>query len=179
MATSSQYGAFVQTTNIWGDMQRVESADVNSPEFKELIVRLYQNVNLIANVLNIKDTGQYPLMEVVCNQLYFPNPANSSSTPAYPAERQVLRKTFNVAGGAPVGVTTIPHSITVTAATTFTRIYGVANDTVGNNYYPIPASSVLGGNTIEMELDATNIYITNTTVINFNIVYVVVEYMQS
>ena len=70
MATSTQYGAFVPTNLIW-DVQQLQSVDVNSPEFKELLVRLYQNINNIALVLNIKDTGMYQLSEFVNGQLFF------------------------------------------------------------------------------------------------------------
>ena len=42
-------GAYVVTTNVW-DVSQLYSIDVKSPEFQELLVRLYQNVNNIANV---------------------------------------------------------------------------------------------------------------------------------
>lgn len=182
MATSQQYGAFVPSTFIL-DVAQLQQANVNSPEFKELLVRLYQNLNLMCNVLNIKDTALYPLQELVNGQLWFPNPLNTSATAAIPSERQVIRKVFNlpvIAGAAlPVGVTTILHNITVTPKTTFTRIYGVANDTTGNNYYPIPWASAAGVTNIEIRLNATQIIITNNSGVAFNNCYVIVEFIQS
>ena len=45
-------GAFVETTQIW-DASQIQEMDVNSPDFKELIIRLYQNMNKIALALNL------------------------------------------------------------------------------------------------------------------------------
>ena len=81
MANSTQYGAFVPNTFIW-DVQQLQQVDLNSPEFKELLVRLYQNLNLMANVINVKETGMYPLEEFNTGNSWFPNPANNSSTDA-------------------------------------------------------------------------------------------------
>jgi nucleoside-triphosphatase THEP1 len=65
-------GSFVQTTQVW-DVDEIYSMDIKSPEFKELLVRMYQNLNDIAVVLNTKDTGYYPLFEMVNSQLWFPD----------------------------------------------------------------------------------------------------------
>lgn len=177
---ANQYGAFVPTNYIW-DVQQIQEANVNSPEFKELLVRLYQNVNNIALVLNVKDTGMYPVTETINGQLYFPNPANNSSTAAYPAMRQVYRKVINYTTALPnTGAAVIPHGIVCTPVTTFTRIYATANDPVGKNYIPIPYASPTLANNIELKVDATNVtIITGSNRTNFTITYIVLEYMQS
>jgi hypothetical protein len=180
MALSTQYGAFVETNYLW-DVQQLQSLDVNSAEFKELLIRLYQNVGKIALVLNVKDTGLYQVTEVVNGQLYFSNPANNSSTAANPALRQVLRTVINYTTALPnTGSVAIPHNITCTGSTTFTRIYAVANDTSGNNYIPIPYASPTAANNIELKVDATNVtIITGSNRSNFTITYIVLEYLQS
>ena len=122
---ADQYGAFVQTTQVW-DIELLQDMNVNSSEFKELLVRLYQQLNNIALVLNIKDTGKYDTQEYVNGQVYFPNPALSSATAQVPQERQVLRKVLNVGPLTITGVNTFAPGITCTTQTTFTRIYGVA-----------------------------------------------------
>jgi hypothetical protein len=174
MATSSQYGAFVPTNYIW-EIQELVQADVNSLAFKELLVRLYQNVNAIALVLNIKTTGQFPLMETVNGNLWFPNPNNSSATPAAPVLRQELQQTYTISNV--MGSVTINHMITVTALTTFTDIYGTANDQVGFNYYSIDTTET--ATNISMAVDNTTIVITNNTGITFTTVYIVLKYLQS
>lgn len=180
MANSTQYGAFVPNTFIW-DLGQLQQVDLNSPEFRELLVRLYQNLGLMCDVLNIKVSGKYPLQEFVNGKLYFPNPSNNSSTAAYPAERQA-RQTF-INWTTPLknaGVSTIPHGITCTTQTTFTVIYATASDTTGFNYIPIPYASGAAGTDVEISVDATNVYITTSSNrTNFNITYIYLEYLQS
>jgi len=173
-------GAFVPTNFIW-DVQQLQQVDVQSPEFKELLVRLYQNISLIATVLNLKDTGQYQVLEILNGQQFFSNPNNNSSTAASPALRQVYRKVINYTTALPnTGTATIPHNIVCTAATTFTRIYATASDTTGLNYIPIPYASPTLANNIELRVDGTNVYIiTGSNRSNFNITYIVLEYLQN
>ncbi len=181
MANSTQYGAFVTTTNVW-DLQQIQMVDVNSQEFKELLVRLYQNINNICIVLNIKDTGMYPMTEYVNGQLWFPNPNNSSATTAAanPIQRQVFRKVINFGALPNTATKSVAHGIICTAATSFTRIYATATDPVNKLYIPIPYASPVLANNIEINVDATNVNITtgsNRTA--FTICYVVLEYIQS
>lgn len=174
MATSSQYGSFVPTNLVW-DVAQLQEIDVTSPEFKELLVRLYQNINNIANVLNIKDTGIYNNSFFSVNgQLYFPNPVNNSSTPDRPAMRQVFRQVFIVPAGG-----TLLHKLPINANWQFTRIYGVANDPVGNNYYPLPWASAAGATNIELKVNLTQIVITNNSGIAFPNFLVVLEWIDS
>ncbi|CAM5999027.1 unnamed protein product [Sphagnum balticum] len=180
MATSSQFGSFVETNFTW-EIQQIQTVEPGSPEFKELLVRLYQNIGKIALTLNIKDTGQYPTSEFVTGKQFFPNPANNSSTAANPALRQVLRKVINYTKPLEDTATaTIPHGIVCTAATTFTLIMATATDPVGKNYIPIPYASAAGGNQIELRVDATNVYIITASNRNaFTQTYIVLEYLQS
>ena len=173
-------GAFVPNTFIW-DVQQIQGVDLNSPEFKELLVRLYQNLSLMCNVLNIKDSGKYTTMEFINGQRFFPNPANTSASVAAPAERQVLRKVINYTTALPnTGTATIPHGITCTTNTTFTRIYATGSDTTGFNYIPIPYASPTLANNIEIKLDNTNVYIiTGSNRSNFNQTYIILEYLQT
>lgn len=174
------FGAFLQTTQIW-DITDVQSVDVNSKEFKDLLVRLHQQVNNIVNVLNIKDTGRYDLSEFVNGQVFFSNPALSSGTAQVPEDRQVMRKVLYYTTALPnTGTATIAHNITCTGVTTFTRIYGATNDTSGKNYIPLPYASPTLANNIELRVDATNVYIiTGSNRTNFTQTYLVLEYLQS
>jgi hypothetical protein len=76
MAGSSNFisdiGSFVGTTNVW-DVSQLYDVDINSDQFKELLVRLYQTVNNIALALNTKESGYYPLNEFMTGQIYFQN----------------------------------------------------------------------------------------------------------
>lgn len=172
-------GSFVPTTNVW-DVARLYEIDVTSPEFKELLIRLYQNVNNIALLLNIKDTGVYNTFEIINGQTYFPDPALNSSTSGTAIARQVYRTTVNF-GALPNATTkSVAHNITTTPKTTFTRIYATASDTTGREYLPIPYASATVTDIIELSVDGTNVTITTgSDRTNFTVCYVVLEYLQS
>jgi|SRR5579885_3473106 len=175
MANPTSVGAFVPTTNVW-DVSQLYAVEVTSPEFKELLVRLYQNINNIANVLNIKDSGYYPLSEFVNGQLYFPNPALSSASSTYPACRPVWRLAVNFGALPNAATKSVAHGLTANSALTSTRVYAAASDTTGFNYIPIPYASNTAGNSIELNVDATNVNITTgSDRTNFTVCYVVFE----
>src|SRR5271157_1512774 len=87
-------GVYLPTTFIW-DVSQLQRVDVNSKEFKELLIRMYQNLTNMATAINLKDTGYYYQGEFVNGQLYFPNPALSSSTTPPATYRQVFRLVIN------------------------------------------------------------------------------------
>jgi hypothetical protein len=177
MANPIYSGAFVPTTNVW-DVSQLYDVDVTSPAFKELLVRLYQNINNIANVLNLKDTGYYLNQEFVNGQLYFPNPNYNSSTPEDPGFRQVWRLVVNFGPLPAAGSTSKPHGLTINSGVTFTRIYATASDTTGFNYIPIPYSSAANNSNVELAVNATDVTITVASDRSaFNICYVVLEYL--
>jgi hypothetical protein len=174
---SSTVGSFVPTTNIY-DVGSIEQLDVNSPEFKELLVRLYQNLNNMALVLNLKDTGVYTLGAFLNSQTWFPNPSLTSASTTYPSMRQVFRTTINFGALPNTGAKSVAHNIIVTNSTTFTRIYATASDTTGFNYLPIPYASPTLVNNIQIDVDATNVTITTgSNRSNFNVCYVILEYL--
>lgn len=180
MATSSQYGVFVPQNLVW-DIQQIYNSDF-SDEQKELLVRLYQYINNISIALNLKDTGVYNNSFTTINgQTWFANPANNSSTPAVAAARQVQRAVLLWAQPLPnAGTQTQAHNITCTANTTITRFYGAASDTTGLNYLPLPYSSNTLIDNIELSMDSTNVTITTgSNRSNFNVTYIIIEFLQS
>lgn len=178
MANPIFSGAFVPTTNVW-DVSQLYDVDVTSPAFKELLVRLYQNINNIALVLNVKDTGYYLNQEFVNGQLYFPNPNFNSSTTSDPGFRQVWRLVINFGALPNSSAKAVPHGLTINQGVTFTRIYATASDTTGFNYIPIPYASATGSEFhIQLDVNATDVIITTgSDRTNFNITYVVLEYL--
>jgi len=179
MDPSTLFGSFVQTTQVW-DVAQLQDVDVTSPEFKELLVRLYQQINNIAIVLNTKDTGMYELSEFVNGQLYFNNPVYNSGTPFQGGPRQVIRLVVNFGALPNTGTKSVAHGITCTGQTTFTRIYGCSSDVTGKNYIPLPYASPTAANNIELKVDATNVtIITGSNRSAFTITYVILEYLQN
>lgn len=177
---ADQYGSFIATTKVWDDFE-IEETNVNSQKFKEMLVRLNIYVADIANILNIKDTGRYDIQEFVTGQVYFSNPLLDSSTAQVPTDRQTIRKVIYYAVALPnTGSVTINHEITCTGQTTFTRIYGVANDTTNKVYLPLPYASPTDADNIELKVDATQVTITTGSNRSaFTKTYIVLEYLQN
>jgi hypothetical protein len=181
MAGGGDSGSYIQSTQVW-DPSILKDIKIDSPQFKELLIRMYQNLSLMASAVNNKDTGLYDTQEFVTGQTLFPNPAYDSTTSSTPERRNTFRKTFDV-GALGAGLTTIAHGLPISDAWTFTRIYGAASlyDAVPANckYYPIPWASAAGATNIELKVDGTNILITNNSGVAFTHCYVVLEYMKT
>lgn len=177
MANPTEFGSFVPTTHIW-DIGYFMELDVTSREFKELLVRLYHNVNLIATVLNSKDTGIYDTSIFVNGQQFFPNTAAPGTSAISSNFRPVYRKVINFGALPNNNITSIAHGITCSAYTTFTRIYGVATKpTVPYSYIPLPFVDS-GGNHIELNVDNANVNIITTDDRSaYTQCYVIVEYL--
>ena len=178
-STSSvaNFGSFVPTTNIW-EVQQLLDTDVD-PKLKELLVRLYQNVNNISISLNTRDAGYYVNQEFINGQIFFPNPALDSTTPQTPTMRQVFRLVINF-GALPNATTkSVAHGITITSGFSFTRIYATATNP-STSFIPIPFSSPTLNQNIKITVDATNVNI--TTAIDYTaytICYVILEFIKN
>src|SRR5579859_3046186 len=94
MPLNQEVGLFVPTTNVW-DTGQIYEANIDNPQLVELLVRLYQNINVVAIALNLKDSGLYFQQEFINGQTFFPNPANSSATELNPSPRQVYRQVID------------------------------------------------------------------------------------
>ena len=171
-------GSFIPTTDVY-DVSIIYSLDINSKEFKEFLVRLRQSINTIALALNTKDSAYYVQEEFVNGQVFFPNPALSSTTQAVPVLRQDYRIVINF-GALPNNATkSVPHGLTITSDFSFTRIYAVASNTTGMSYIPIPYSSTTAGDVIELNVDAVNVNITtHSNKTAYTITYVILEYIK-
>lgn len=164
-------GQFVSTTSVF-DVGRLYEVEVSSPEFKDLLVRLYQQVNNLSVSSNNKISGYYLQEEFITSANYF-NP----NSPDPLQLRPEFRKTFNI-GALPAGVTNFAHNLAITNTWIFTHIYGAASDNVGSNYYPLPFSSAGGAANIELRVDAVNIVITNNSGINFTSCIVTLAFLK-
>ena len=168
-------GLFLPTTPMFdvGDLENMEN-------MRELVIRLTQFVNTIAISTNLKDSSYYVLEEFVNGQVYFPNPALTSTTPQSPTMRQVFRKVIDFGALPNAGAKIVAHGIAPDATFTFTRIYATASDPVGLTYIPIPyASTVAIANNVQLDVDAVNVTITtgiNRT--NYTRTFVVLEYIK-
>lgn len=170
---------FIPTTDVF-DVTNIEQLDVNSTQFKELIVRLQQRTNQIAIALNQKDTGIYNTVPFVTGQTFYPNPNLSSLSSLSPIWRQVYRVDI-IFGALPnTGIKAVPHNIPVDATYTFVHIYGTSNNYIDVNlgFIPLPFSSPTLNLNIELSVDNTNVYVTTAVdYSNFTITDIVLEYI--
>ena len=179
MASSNTSGSFVPTTNIW-DVSDINSLKETEPELKELLVRLYQNLNRISLALNTKDSGFYVTNEFVTGSIYFPNPTLSSATSQTPAMRQTFRLVVNFGALPNTTTKSVPHNLTPNTSWTFTSIYGCASNTTSFDYIPLPYSSNNAGDEIELSVSPTNVVITTAADYSaYNITYVILEYLKN
>jgi len=179
MANRGDYGSYIPTTQVW-DVSEIYETEVTSPQFKELIVRLYQNINNQSLSVNGKSSGIYDTAEYVNGKTFFPNPSLNSTSSTTPTQRQVFRKVINFGALPNTASKTVAHGITVTDSVTFTQIYGAATSTTTHTYIPLPYAAVVLANNIELLVDATNVTITtgaDCTI--FDTSYIVLEYLKS
>lgn len=163
-------GSYVPTTNVW-DVARLYEVEVGSPEFKELLVRLYQNVNNIALVLNTKVTGYYLNEEFVSGKLFF-NPASTDPLQLRPG----FIKTINT-GALGAGVTSVNHGIAVNANLKWMFISGAATNTSTLVGVPLPYVSVANTH-IQVSTTATQVVINNNSGVTFTDSQVTLEYVK-
>lgn len=165
-------GQFVPSTNIW-DVGQIYEVDVKSPEFKELLVRLYQNVNNITLSLNVKDTAYYINQEFNTSQQYY-NLADPSLLTLRPGFRMTVHTGALIAGLNPP----IAHGLSVNADWTWMKIYGAATNSGSLVGYPLPYADT-SGNNISVIVNATNVVINNASGVTFTDSTVVLEYLKN
>lgn len=167
---STSLGSFVPTTNVWDP----SDIDVSSDNFKQLIVRLHQNINQISLVLNTKVTGYQVDTEFLTGGL-FVNPTNPAQL------RPIFRKVINMGSLAPSATLTIPHGLTMTATFLFiSPLSGVASKTtVAYSYIPIPYVDTTAANCAQLIVNGTNVIIKAGTIpATYDTCYVTLEYVK-
>lgn len=179
MASSGGPGVYLQTTQIW-DVDEIREVDVTKPAFKELLVRMYQNLNTMALSINNKESAFYDLSETVKGQSFFPNQAHDSTTATRPEMRQVFNKVVNFGALPNAAIKTVAHGIAVNTGYTFTRIYGCATDPIGLVAIPLPyVDPAVLANGILLSVGAANVTITTAADYSaYTVSYVVLEYIK-
>jgi hypothetical protein len=153
--SSQNKGYFIPTTQTW-DVTEIYQTDVNSDKFKELMVRMYQQLGNMAQQINSKGSGLHNTQEFATGATFYANPANSSAGPTKAAPRPIFRKTINMlpTGTLPnTGTLTVAHDLTLNSACTLVKLYGAATNAAGTSMMPLPYASPV------LNADATNIYL--------------------
>lgn len=177
-------GNFIPTTQSW-DVTELYQADINSPKFKELLVRMYQNLNLMAESVNNKTSGLYNTQEFASGDTFFTSPSASSTGDTRALPRPIFRKVINF-GALPAAMgspKSVAHGITFNSGTSLVRLYGAATDPVAISMIPLPyTSGLVPTQSVGIKLDATNVIVTISPGSNFSMytkAYIVIEFLKN
>lgn len=150
-----QKSLLVPTTNLW-NISQIQNSNIPE-ELKNLLVQLYQNINLISLVLNKKENGIYQLEQTLSGNVFFPNPEITNAT----INSRTEYRTVTFFQMLPdTGTLSIPHNIFIPSISTATIIYGAATNTNATSMIPLPFASPTLVDNISLELTATDIVIT-------------------
>ena len=173
------FGSFVPTTSVW-EIQQIQSSKIDQ-NLKEILVRLYQNINNMAIVLNGKDSAMYDTREFLTGQTFFPTLNQAQTNASTPQTRSVFRTVVNFGPLPNAAGKLIPHNIQVSSGYVFTRIYGAASKADASVNIPIPFSSITAvANNIEIAVNSTDVAIfTGIDYSAFTNCLIVLEYIKS
>lgn len=153
------------------DVSRAREINIKSPEFRDLLVNMVENINSLLSVINSKDTAIYSDEETITGQSAFNSDNDSPNS--------VLRKFIDFGALSNSATKSVAHGLDSAWAYKFTRIYGVSTDSTNKVYLPIPYSSSTAADIIELYVDNTNINIvTGKDRTSFDKTYVVIEYIE-
>ena len=145
---------------------------------EEFEVVLTDYIRYVINALDTREISIYDEQEFSNGNIWF-NPANRQQP------RYGLRRVVDFGALPNAAQKTVAHGITTTSTTIFTRIYATATDPGASTItraIPIPyINTTTPGDSVELDVDATNVRITTTTAnyTAFTQCYVVLEYLQA
>jgi hypothetical protein len=153
--TIQDFGLYVPSTAIF-DLDAISDVNLNSPEFRDILVRLYQNVNDINTALNLKDSGYFLTTEFNTSKLLF-NTSNDFNN-----LRPIYRTVVNFGALPASGTTSVAHGISGIGSTyIFTSIITAATNPTTPSFIPVPYSSATSVvSNLEITVDSTNVNIT-------------------
>lgn len=147
------------------DVQKLNEIDVTSDAFKELLRRLYQDLNSMQIALNNKQGGLFPQSEIASGGQYFATNINSATGQIN--LRQEFIKVIDCGALTWAGpfphTFQVAHGITTTDQTQFTFINGSATQIAAGIFsdsIPLPYVSAVDPNgNIEIWVDDTYVNI--------------------
>lgn len=167
-------GTYLPTTQLW-DVSEIYSTPDIDPGMKELLVRMYQNLNLMALSINFKENGVYDTQEFVSGQQFFPSPLLSSSSSIQPTPRQTERVVVDFGALPNSAAKSVAHGIDFSSDIAGTRVYACSTK-VSLPKRIIPLPSTVSGDSIELYIDKDYVVITtHSDMTAYTITYVVIE----
>lgn len=171
------FGAYLPTTSSW-EIQNIQASHHIDPKLKEVLIRIYQQMNNISNVVNYKETSIYDINEFLTGQIYFPTMGPAQTNSSEIQYRPVFRTSY-MFGPLPNNATqTLPHQLPVNDGWIFTRIFGTAFQPGAQNSIPLPYASATSDN-VELYVTNTDItIITNSATFISYSGYITLEYIK-
>lgn len=172
-------GYFIPTTQSY-DLSELYQTDVSSTKFKEFIIRLYQQMNLVAEQLNQRGSGLYNTQEFATGETFFPSTGLTSGSATKITPRSVFRKVLNFGSLPNTTTKSSAHGLTLNSTSTLVKLYGAATNTAGTSFIPIPYASATAASVIELNADGTNINIvTGSDRTSYTKCVVIIEFLKN
>lgn len=160
-------------------IQRLYQMDINSTEFRTLLVNIVQSLNNILVAVNSKPSGNYDTNEIATGSTLYPDKSLSSYTSKSPVSRQILNKTV-VLGTLPNNTTkTVAHGIDLGSGFLMLGIRGAATNAAKDKSISLGYSSPVLAENISIWTDTTNVNIkTGMDRTEFTDAQVILEYIK-
>lgn len=177
ISNQSNFGSFIPTTNSW-EIEEIQSSNID-PKLKELLVRLYQNMNNMAIVVNTKDSALYDTQEFVTGGIYFPNPTQLQPTAMSAIYRPIFRKVINFGPLPNATTTSVYHQIPINSGYILVNAIGASTKSDMSSMIPLPFSSPTLNENIKLEITPTQINITTgIDRTSYTTTYIVLQYLK-
>lgn len=139
---------------------------------------LVEVLKKMSDAINIREIGWFLDEELLSGKALFPGVNNElNESPA--TSRQILRQAYDFGPLPNAGTSSIPHNIIVDANFTLIDLWGGAYDPIAFKGIPIPFVSTVLADQVQINMDATNIYITTAfNYSSFTNVKIFIEYAQ-
>lgn len=165
-------GLYIQQTPIF-DVQALQEVEVTSPEFKELLVRLYQQINNISSAVNLKATGLKLNEEYRNSNNYFPTEQRGNYAPNQLEYRPVFQMVVDFGALPNAATKSVAHNIPIGLSTVAgvnpyicVGLQGWATkpDTagIGIRWIPLPYATETANGDIEVYVTATDVVVTTS-----------------
>lgn len=141
------------------DIQRLYQVDINSAEFRTLLVNIAQSINNIMVAVNSKPSGSYSTNEVASGSTFYPDPILSSYTTQSPSMRQIINKVVNIGTLPNTATKSVAHGITWGSNFLLIGIKGAATNAAKNKAIELGYSSPIPAENISVWTDNTNVNI--------------------
>lgn len=150
--------------------------DVVPDKWEDAREFLVEHLKKISNAVNVREIGWYLDEELLSGKAFIPGATVAGNPQQF---RQVFRKVIDFGALPNTATKTVAHGISFTTRSTLTNLYGAATNPTTLEYIPLPYSSAVLTDNIELSADSTNIVVTTASNwATYTRCYVVIEYIQ-